>query len=65
VPDDSVTCRACGKETPEENLRCIYCGERLEMRSGLLGGMRYGTGWRWLFIVFAFLFLILALRRLM
>ena len=37
-------CPHCGKRTPEENLRCIYCSEMLPVRSGLLGSFRFGPG---------------------
>ena len=50
-------CPHCGKPTPEENLRCIYCGERLPVRSGVIGGLRFGRG-RALTLVLA-LFLVL------
>jgi hypothetical protein len=37
-------CPACGRPTPEENLRCIYCGERLPVQGGVLGSFRFGVG---------------------
>jgi len=33
--------------TPDENLRCIFCGELLASRSGALGRLRYGALARW------------------
>ena len=59
----SVTCRACGKPTPDENLRCIFCGELLDARSGLLGRLRYGSLGRWMFIAVALLVLAYLLLR--
>jgi len=50
------TCPHCGKPAPEENLRCIYCGERLPVESGVIGGFRFGRG-RVLFLVVALLVL--------
>lgn len=39
--------------TPDENLRCIFCGELLAARSGALGRLRYGTVTRWVVAVVA------------
>ena len=50
--DELQTCPHCGKPTPEENLRCIYCGERLPVRRGALGSLRFGGG-RGAFLVLA------------
>lgn len=50
-------CSKCGKRTPEENLRCIYCGERLPVRKGAIGSFRFGVG-RAFFLLLA-LFLVL------
>ncbi len=33
--------------TPDENLRCIFCGELLAARGGVLGRLRYGAVARW------------------
>ena len=55
------TCPHCGKKTPEENLRCIYCGERLPVRGGLLGSFRFGAA-RLLFAGLVLLLLFLFLR---
>lgn len=41
-----VTCPHCGQSTPEENLRCIYCGELLERPVGLMSELVFGLkGW--------------------
>lgn len=58
----SVTCRACGKPTPDENLRCIFCGELLDARSGALGRLRYGGVGRWVFAAVVILLLVYFLR---
>ncbi len=50
-------CPHCGKRTPEENLRCIYCGEQLPVDKGALGSFRFGFG-RTFFLLLA-LFLVL------
>ncbi|MFH1680611.1 MAG: hypothetical protein ABIH26_08210 [Candidatus Eisenbacteria bacterium] len=42
--DELQECPACGMPTPEENLRCIYCGERLPVRKGAIGSFRFGIG---------------------
>lgn len=42
--DPLQECPHCGKKTPEENLRCIYCGERLPVGGGTMGGLRFGRG---------------------
>jgi len=33
--------------TPDENLRCIFCGELIQARGGVLGRLRYGGVARW------------------
>lgn len=55
--DEFQDCPRCGKRTPEENLRCIYCGEKLPVRRGAIGSFRFGGGRS----AFLFLALILAL----
>lgn len=42
--DDLQECPHCGRMTPEENLRCIYCSELLSMRKGVIGSFRFGGG---------------------
>jgi len=37
-------CPNCGKKTPEENLRCIFCSEMLPVNSGTIGSFRFGPG---------------------
>ena len=64
MADGSVTCRACGKPTPDENLRCVFCGELLEARSGLLGRLRYGSVGRWLFLAAGVVVLAFFLRHI-
>jgi hypothetical protein len=63
VETESVTCPACGKPTPDENLRCIFCGELLPSRGGALGGLRYGGFRRWVFIGVVVLVIAYFLRR--
>jgi hypothetical protein len=64
--DELRDCPHCGKPTPEENLRCIYCGEMLPSKSGLIGSLRFGAS-RPLFIgitiILAFFFLWLFVGR--
>jgi len=62
MPSDSVRCPSCGKSSPDENLRCIFCGELLAVRSGLIGRLRYGPGLRWV-LVGVSLFLVWLLVR--
>ena len=39
-------CPACRKQTPIDNLNCIFCGEPLSRPVGILSGLRYGLkGW--------------------
>ncbi|MFH1277237.1 MAG: hypothetical protein ABIK65_02520 [Candidatus Eisenbacteria bacterium] len=45
-------CPHCGRRTPEENLRCIYCGELLPVRRGAIGSLRFGGG-RGVFVLLA------------
>lgn len=59
MPDETVTCRACGKPTPDENLRCIFCGELLSVGGGVLGRIRYGRVARWLFAAVAVVILLI------
>lgn len=33
-------CSSCKKETPAENLTCLFCGTRLSQSSGLLSCLR-------------------------
>ena len=54
-------CPHCGKKTPEENLRCIYCGERLPAKGGWISSLRFGSG-RLLFLLLALFVLFLLLR---
>jgi len=37
-----VTCPHCGRSTPEENLRCIYCGELLDRPVGPMSELVFG-----------------------
>ena len=56
-----VTCPHCGRATPEENLRCIYCGELLDRPVGAMSELVFGLKGRLgliiaLIVVVAFLF---------
>lgn len=55
MPTDSVQCRSCGAMTPDENLRCIFCGEMLSGRGGALSRLRYGSIARWVLAAVALL----------
>ena len=48
--------------TPDENLRCIFCGEMLSGRGGAISKLRYGRIARWALVVVA-LFLAWRLLR--
>jgi hypothetical protein len=61
VDGERVRCPSCGKATPDENLRCIFCGELLSGRGGAMGRLRYGRLLRWLVIAVA---IYLAIRLL-
>jgi hypothetical protein len=39
--EECTECPSCHKETPTENLNCIYCGEVLRQSVGVLSGLRY------------------------
>jgi len=60
---DSVRCPSCGKPTPDENLRCIFCGELLATHSGLIGRLRYGRLSRWVLALFVVLLVWLFIRQ--
>lgn len=62
--DELQECPHCGKKTPEENLRCIFCGERLPVRGGTVGGLRFGGGRRIFLLLIAVLVGIYAARIL-
>ncbi len=55
-------CPNCGKKSPEENLRCIYCSEMLPSSSGVLASFRFGRG-RVLFLLIGLLVLSWFVRR--
>jgi hypothetical protein len=59
---DTAVCPACGKPTPDENLRCIFCGELLPASGGVLGRIRYGRWLRWAFVAVAIALLWVILR---
>jgi hypothetical protein len=48
VRADSVRCPHCARPTAEEHLRCIFCGERLDVQSGFVGRFRSGAAARWI-----------------
>ncbi len=33
----ALTCKACGRSTPQASLRCMYCGEELQTHSPFAG----------------------------
>ena len=60
--EEYIECPACRKQTPSENLNCIYCGEVLPEPVGLLSGLRYSfSGWLAALIALAVLVGFLAL----
>ena len=38
---ETIDCPACQKQTPKENLNCVYCAAPVFQDSGLLGRMLY------------------------
>ncbi len=62
--NDFQICPNCGRRTPEENLRCIFCGDRLPVGRGTLGSFRFGRG-RAIFIIVALLVVFFFLRLYM
>lgn len=58
--DEFQICPQCGKRTPEENLRCIYCGEMLPVGRGAIGSLRFGAG-RGFFLLLAVVLVLFSL----
>jgi hypothetical protein len=57
-------CDRCGEEIPDDNLRCLFCGELKRRPAGFLSSFTLGWG-GWLGAVLAALLLVALLAWLM